>query len=74
MIRSFSISLLLVMLFSSNAVAGFGSKYSSPFSSDSVVAPIQIKDKGIYNLVVSIQFLNEPYEKRFMNPTNTKIL
>ena len=64
MVRSFSITLLIVLLLASNAFAGFSSSYSSPYSSDSVVAPIQIKDKGIYNLVISIQFLNEPYDKK----------
>lgn len=63
MVRSFSVTLLIVLLLSSNALAGFSS-YRSPYSSDSVIAPIQIKDKGIYNLVISIQFLNEPYEKK----------
>ncbi len=63
MIRSFMLTLLIIFLLASNAVAGFGS-YSSPYSSDGVVAPIQIMDKGIYNLVVAIQFLNEPYEQK----------
>ena len=48
MFRSLSITLLIVFLFASNALAGFGS-YNSPYSSDSVVAPIQIKEKGLYN-------------------------
>ncbi len=63
MMRSLSIILLLVLLFATNALAGFSS-YNSPYSSDSVIAPIQIKDKGIYNLVISIQFLNEPYDQK----------
>jgi LPS O-antigen subunit length determinant protein (WzzB/FepE family) len=64
MVQSFSITLLIVLLSALNALAGFGSSYSSTYSSDSVVAPIQIKDKGLYNLVLSIQFLNEPYDKK----------
>ena len=63
MVRSFNMSLLIILLLASNAVAGFSS-YNNPYSTDSVVAPIQIKDKGIYNLVISIQFLNEPYDKK----------
>lgn len=63
MLRSFIISLLLVLFITSNAFAGFSS-YSSPYSSDSVIAPIRIKDKGLYNLVISIQFLNEPYDRK----------
>ena len=63
MFRPLSITLLILLLFSSTA-SGFGSSYSSPYSGNSIVAPIQIKDKGMYNLVVSIQFLNEPYEQK----------
>ncbi len=61
--RIFSITFLVVLLFASNAWAGFSS-YSDISSSDSVIAPIQIKNKGIYNLVVSIQFLNAPTEDK----------
>jgi len=61
--RIFSITFLMVLLFTSNALAGFSS-YSEISSSDSVIAPIQIKNKGIYNLVVSIQFLNAPTEDK----------
>jgi hypothetical protein len=47
----------------SNVLAGFSS-YDNPYRSDSVIAPIEIKDKGVYNLVVSIQILNEPYDQK----------
>ncbi|USF86390.1 hypothetical protein [Candidatus Endoriftia persephonae] len=57
------ILLLMVLLSVSNAYAGFGS-YDNPYSTDSVIAPIQIKGEGLFNLVISIQFLNEPYEKK----------
>ncbi len=60
--RSFCIGLFVVVLLTSNAFAG--SFYSNPQSSGSIIAPIQIKDKGIYNLVVSIQILKEPYERK----------
>ncbi len=63
MLRSFITALLIVFLLAPNVLAGFSS-YSSPYSSGNVIAPIQIKDKGMYNLVISIQFLNEPYEKK----------
>lgn len=63
MVRSFGIALLIMVLYGSNAFAGFGS-YDNPYSNDSVVAPIQIKDKGLYNLVISVQFLNEPYGQK----------
>ncbi len=61
--RSFGIALILVLMFVSNALAGFSS-YSELSSSDSVIAPIQIKNKGIYNLVISIHFLNAPTEDK----------
>ena len=63
MVRFFSLALLIVLLMISDVLAGFSS-YNSPYSSDSVIAPIQIKDKGMYNLVISIQFMNEPYDKK----------
>ena len=63
MVRSFFFAIMIVLLLAQGALAGFSS-YNNPYSSDSVVAPIQIKDKGIYNLVVAIQFLNEPYDQK----------
>ena len=63
MVKIANAVLLLVFILSPATVAGFSS-YSNPYSSDSVIAPIKIKNKGIYNLVISIQFLNEPYEKK----------
>jgi outer membrane protease len=54
---------VLVLLVASNVLAGFSS-YSDISSSDSVIAPIQIKNRGIYNLVVSIHFLNAPTEDK----------
>ncbi len=61
--RSISIAILMVALVASNAFAGFSS-YSDSNNRDTVIAPIQIKNKGIYNLVVSIQFLNAPTEEK----------
>ena len=63
MFRLFISAMVIFFLLTTNVLAGFSS-YSNPYSSDSVVAPIQIKDKGIYNLVISIQFLNKPFEKK----------
>ena len=63
MIRTATISALIVILFASNAFSSF-SKYDYPYESDSVIAPIQIKDQGIYNIVISIQFLNQPYDSK----------
>lgn len=58
-----SIVLFVLLTISSNSLASFSS-YDNPYSSDSVVAPIQIKDKGIYNIVISIKFLKEPYDNK----------
>ena len=63
MVRSLFFAIMFVLLSASCAFAGFSS-YNNPYSSDSVVAPIQIKNKGIYNLVVAIQFLKEPYDQK----------
>ena len=65
MTRSMTIALVFLLM-ATNAFAGFSS-YRNPYNSDSVIAPIQIKDKGLYNLVVSIQFLNEPYDRKPYN-------
>jgi len=54
----------IVVLFTSNAFAEGWSKYEAPYIKENVVAPVQIKDKGIYNLVVSVQFLNTPYDEK----------
>ena len=55
--------LLLILLFASaNANAGFS--YSSYDSRGSVVAAVEIEGQGVYNLVMSVQFLNEPYDKK----------
>lgn len=56
--------MFFVVLLTSNAFAEGFSKYEAPYSKDNAVAPVQIKDKGIYNLVVSIQFLNTPYDEK----------
>ncbi|MEW8073590.1 MAG: hypothetical protein AB2792_09520 [Candidatus Thiodiazotropha sp.] len=53
---------LFLLLFTANAYAGLS--YSSYDSRGSVVAAVEIEGKGIYNLVLSVQFLNEPYDKK----------
>lgn len=62
--RTFYIMIAIVVLFTSNAFAEGWSKYEAPYIKENVVAPVQIKDKGIYNLVVSVQFLNTPYDEK----------
>jgi methylase of polypeptide subunit release factors len=61
MVKNLSIALFALILFSSNAHAGFYSS-SSDYSREAgtVVAAVEIKDVGLYNLVVTIQFLRKP--------------
>lgn len=63
MIRTFLIGLILFFVLPSNSVAGF---YSSQYTRESgtVVASVQIKDKGIYNLIISAKFLRRPQDKK----------
>ena len=62
--RTYYIMIVFVVLSTSNAFAEGWSKYEAPYSKDNAIAPVQIQDKGIYNLVVSIQFLNTPYDEK----------
>lgn len=65
MVKKLSIALFALILFSSNALAGFyfsDSGYSR--EAGTVVAAVEIKDKGIYNLVVTIQFLRKPQDTK----------
>ena len=63
--RSFFVVILIAITFAANAFAGdFGSFYRNPQSYGSIAAPVHIKDKGIYNLVVSVHFLTEPYNAK----------
>ena len=67
MLRSIKIAIILIILFSSNADAGLGSSlYSSRYGRETgtVVAAVQIKDKGLYNLVISAQFLRRPQDTK----------
>jgi hypothetical protein len=61
MMKKLAIAFFTLILFSSNALAGFYSS-SSGYSGEAgtVVAAIEIKGKGLYNLVVTIQFLRKP--------------
>jgi hypothetical protein len=59
MVRKLVIASILLILFTSTATAGF---YSSGYSRQegTVIAAVQIKEKGLYNLVVTIDFLRKP--------------
>jgi len=63
MIRTFLIGLILLFVLPSNSIAGF---YSSQYSREAgtIVASVQIKDKGIYNLIISAKFLRRPQDKK----------
>ena len=58
-IRFFALILLLLSV--SSAHAGFS--YKSYDSGSSIVAAVDITGKGIYNLVVSVKFSREPFDK-----------
>ena len=62
MYRIYTIASIFILLTSTISLAG--GYYDSPYRSDNVIAPIHIEEEGIYNLVISIQFLNEPYEEK----------
>lgn len=52
---------LTLLIIASNAFGG--SFYSSPSRGGTLATSVSIEDKGIYNLVVSVQFLKEPFDK-----------
>jgi hypothetical protein len=67
MARTLTIVFSLLFLCATNAVAGFGSSiYSSGYGRESgtAIAAVEIKDKGIYNLVVTVQFLRKPQDSK----------
>jgi bifunctional pyridoxal-dependent enzyme with beta-cystathionase and maltose regulon repressor activities len=56
----------ILLLASSTAVAGLSSSlYSSAYGEEGVVVTaVDIKDQGLYNLVISIQFLRRPRDSK----------
>ena len=67
MIRTLKLMLMSVLVFGSNAFAGFDSGFFSTGytgGEGSVIAAVEIKDKGLFNLIVSIQFLRKPRESK----------
>lgn len=62
MVRTSIVVLILSFLLATNALAGLGSSfYSSGYDGGGVVVTaVDIKDKGIYNLVISVNFLRKP--------------
>lgn len=66
MVSTRNIIIFLAILFSTNAFAAFDSGFYSSLTrgEGSVVAAVEIKDKGIFNLIVSIQFLRKPKDSK----------
>ena len=56
------LAVILLMLASISANAGFS--YKSYDTGNSVIVAVEIADKGIYNMVISANFSNEPYERK----------
>jgi hypothetical protein len=63
MLRAFVVIATLFLLTTSNSFAGFSS-YNSYDTSGSIVASVEIENKGIYNLITSIQFLRKPQDRK----------
>lgn len=62
MLKALIVFLTLLPFLASNSFAGF---YSSSYdTSGAVVAAVKIENKGIYNLITSIQFLRKPQDKK----------
>jgi hypothetical protein len=62
MIRNLCVALTVILLITSNSYAGFYSSYSR--ESGSIVAAVEIKDHGIYNLIISANPLSKPQDKK----------
>lgn len=63
MINTIKVAVLLslVNLFSVNAGMLL---YKQPYEINVVSAPVQIKDKGMYNLIIGMKFLNKPTDDK----------
>ncbi|MBU0681305.1 MAG: hypothetical protein KKD73_07780 [Proteobacteria bacterium] len=62
MFRAFPVMLTLLLLTASNSCAGL---YSFSYDrSGAVVATVEIENKGIFNLVTSIDFLRKPQDNK----------
>ena len=63
MIRKLIIAFIFLILCSSNAAASF---YSSDYNREAgtVIAAVQVKGKGICNLIVTIQFMRKPQDSK----------
>ncbi|WP_125719030.1 hypothetical protein [Pseudoalteromonas rubra] len=55
-------TVLLLILLSFNTYAGF--RYSNSSAAGSVVVPVKLVDEGLYNLVIGVEFMTRPYDKK----------
>ena len=64
--RTIFATTLVFLLMSSGAVAGFGSgsDYYAISGSNSVAAPVWVEGEGLFNLVVSLDFLGRPEDTK----------
>jgi len=64
--KTFFATTLVLLIMSSSALAGFGSgsDYYPRSGSNSVVASVWVEGEGIFNLVVSLDFLGRPADSK----------
>ena len=61
-------SLIAAIFLAIVSTSTFGGFYSSSYDArGSVIASVEVEGKGIHNLVITIQFLNKPFDKREYN-------
>ena len=75
--RTFFATTLVFLLMSSGAIAGFGSGsgYYPISGSNSVVAPVWVESEGLFNLVVSLDFLGRPEDtKLYKSDSYTQLI
>lgn len=68
---------LLLVFVSSSAIAGFGSSsdYYPRSDSGNVVASVRVEGEGVFNLVVSLEFLNRPGNtKLYKSPSYQQLI
>ncbi len=74
MVKSVSVGLICIFLLASNALAGLYS-YQHRSDSGTVVVATTIKEKGIYNLIISAQFLRKPNDQKvFKSDAYSKLI
>ena len=64
--------ILIFLFYSTTSFAGFG--YKSLTTGSGVAAPVEIANEGLFNLVVNVTFLNEPYEKKPYESENYSLM